>query len=146
MTKTDDIKTPIRVFFSFDSRDREIATELRKAMLRHPNVQLFTRDGLSAGEDWSSKLKNELYACDVFAVLLTENAIDSPWVLQELGAVWGLSKPIYAFYSDPWVSAKIPVPLGEQQLIPIWPFEESKTVASFLERYSEEATTVQNKS
>lgn len=39
-------------------------------------------------------LRTGIGRCDEFLVLLSQNSKDRPWVLAEMGAAWGLGKPI----------------------------------------------------
>ena len=84
---------PLRIFLSHASDDISNAHKLERLLSKHSNVRVFSTENLSAGEDWQSKLKDELSNCDVFFVILSPNTINSKWVLQELVAAWALYKP-----------------------------------------------------
>jgi len=48
---------------------------------------------------WIAKpdsVRNGIEKCDEFVVLLSRYSKDRPWVLIEIGAAWGLRKPIIA--------------------------------------------------
>ena len=87
-------KSASRIFLSYVRADRTYALKLRSLLSQRPNLSIFTTETLSAGEDWESKLKDELSQSDIFIVLLSSNSVDSKWVLHELGAAWALNKPI----------------------------------------------------
>jgi hypothetical protein len=79
-------KHPIRVFLSHSYDDMVLAKHLRNLLSHRANAQVFTTEELSAGEKWEAKLRDELDAADVVVALLTPQSVDSPWVLQEIGA------------------------------------------------------------
>ena len=77
-------KAQVRIFLSYATADKEYAHRLRSLLSKRPNLRVFTTETLSAGEDWESKLKDELSQSDVFIVVLSSNSVDSKWVLHEL--------------------------------------------------------------
>src|SRR5438067_6824935 len=115
--KEDKNKTRLRVFFSYAAADSASAHRLRSLLSQHPNLQVFTTDILSAGEDWVSHLKSELSACDLFVVLLSPNSLESNWVLSEIGAAWGLDKPIIPVVTNKEILSNIPFPVSQFQLV-----------------------------
>ena len=113
MTKQKKSKPTLRVFLSYAAADSADTLKVRSLLAQQPNLRIFTRDTLSAGEDWVSKLKNELSSCDIFMVLLSPNSVGSSWVLQELGAAWALEKPIIPVVTHPAVLTRIPMYISE---------------------------------
>lgn len=130
-------KKPLYVFLSHAQADKDLALNLRAAFEQHTYVRVFTTDKLSAGEGWVSQLKAALSSCDLFIILITPNAVKSSWVLQELGAAWGLKKPILGVYNDVWDSAHLPVALNEEQLVSMKFLEHAGAIESLLRRYEE---------
>jgi hypothetical protein len=129
-------KPILRIFFSYAREDRAEALKVHRLLLRL-NLRIFTKDTLSAGEDWQSKLKDELTQCDLFIVLLSPNAATSSWVLQELGAAWGLEKPILPIVTHPDVFAQIPVSLNQFEFVDMNALEDTDAINRILERYKE---------
>ena len=127
----------LRVFLSYASADREYAHHVRSLLAQRPDVHVFTTEMLSAGEDWQSKLKDELSKCDIFLVLLSPNAVESKWVLHELGAAWAMDKPIIPIVTHPKVFARVPVALSQEQFVEIKDLEKPGTINRILERYEE---------
>ena len=97
---------PIRVFLSHAASDRGAARKLQMEMARS-GARVFTADVLSAGEAWQDRLREELAESDVFVVLLTPEALNSAFVLQEIGAAWALGKRVVVLSTDP----RVPLPL-----------------------------------
>jgi hypothetical protein len=143
-TKKEKDKPILRIFLSHTPADNAHARKLRNLLSHRLNLRVFTTGTLSAGEDWRSKLKDELFQCDIFMVLLSPNSVESPWVLQELGAAWGLNKPIIPVITNPEVLTKIPVALSKVQSVDINNIENPEAINQILERYEEEVATSHN--
>ena len=141
MTQKGKRKQALRIFLSYAAADRVYAHQVRNLLSQRPNVHLFTTETLSAGEDWQSKLKDELSKCDLFLVLLSPNSVESKWVLHELGAAWAIDKPIVPIVTHPEVFTKVPVALNQTQFIEIKDLEKPGTVNRILERYEEAITS-----
>jgi hypothetical protein len=138
LTKQGKNKRPIRVFFSYATADNVYARKLHRILSHHLNLRIFTHEALSAGEDWKSKLKKELAQCDIFVVLLSPNSVDSAWVLQELGAVWMVGKPIFPIVTHQHLLAKIPVELRNAQIVNIKDLENPETINQIIESFEEQ--------
>ena len=83
-----------RVFLSHASVDNILARKIRNLLLRALDAKVFTTEDLSAGENWQSKLRQELSQSDYVVALLTPQSVRSNFLLHELGAAWALGKPI----------------------------------------------------
>jgi hypothetical protein len=129
-------KQDLRIFLSYAAADKEHAHRLRSLLSRRPNLRVFTTETLSAGEDWESKLRDELSQSDIFMVLLSLNSVDSKWVLHELGAAWALDKPIVSVVTHPEVFSKIPMDLREVQSVEVEYLESHpEVIKQIFERY-----------
>ena len=135
------VKQALRVFLSYTMADRIYARKLHSLLSRRSNLRIFTMEMLSAGEDWESKLKDELSQSDIFMVLLSSNSVDSPWLLHELGAAWALDKPIIPIVTHPEVVPKIPFPLAGIQSVQIKDIEKPEIISRILEHYGEMAAS-----
>jgi hypothetical protein len=131
-----------KIFLSYSAEDHAQALKLRSLFSQHSNSEIFTIDKLSAGEDWASRLKIELSTCDIFIVLLSPRALESSWVLHEIGAAWGLGKRIIAIYTHSDIINRIPVTLDENYIVDIKDLENPDFVSHLLERCEEEAATL----
>ena len=135
-------KQALRIFLSYAVADKEYARRLRSLLSKRPNLRVFTTETLSAGEDWESKLRDELSQSDIFVVLLSLNSVDSKWVLHELGAAWALDKPIISVVTHPGVVSKIPMDLREVQSVEVEYLESHpEVIKQIFERYEEVATS-----
>ena|GEM_PF-979024 len=135
-------KQDLRVFLSYATADREYGRRLRGLLSKRSNLRIFTTETLSAGEDWESKLRDELSQSDIFVVLLSLNSVDSGWVLHELGAAWALDKPIIPVVTNSEVFSKIPMDLRKAQLIEVECLESHpQVIKQILERYEEAAAS-----
>ena len=109
----------LRVFLSHAVADREYARKLRSLLSRYPNLHIFTPDMLSAGEDWLSRLKDEVSQCDMFLVLLSPDSVNSEWILSEVGAAWALNKLIVPIVTQTGLSSEIPAILQQSESLEI---------------------------
>ena len=131
-------KQALRIFLSYAAADREYARKLRSLLSQRSNLYVFTLEGLSAGEAWESKLKDELSQCDIFIVLLSSNSVNSKWVLSELGAAWALNKLIIPVVTHAEVLSKIPMDLRKIYSVEIKYLEDHpEVIDQILERYKE---------
>jgi serine/threonine-protein kinase len=121
-------KQHIKVFLSYSADDKSEINFLKQVLLQRPEVELFSSEMLSAGEDWRNRLKNELHSCDYFIVLLTPKSLSSEWLLQELGAAWVLDKNIIPIFTQKEIISKLPVDLSKYELMY---FNEIKGPQSF---------------
>ncbi len=126
-----------RVFFSYAMADYTDAQKLLNALSKQPNIQVFTTQALSAGENWMPKLQQALSECDLFVVLLSPDSLDSNWVLSEIGAAWGLNKPIIPVMTQPELQDKLPSVLRGISSVNFKDFADSQTAHRILERYEE---------
>jgi hypothetical protein len=141
-TRKEKDKQDLRIFLSYATADREYARRLRSLLSKRSNLRIFTTETLSAGEDWESRLKDELSQSDIFVVLLSLNSVDSEWVLHELGAAWALDKPIISVVTHPEVSSKIPMDLREVQSVEVEYLESHpEVIKQIFERYEEKTTS-----
>ena len=102
---------PIRVFVSHSAEDAVLAQQIRTLLSRRANSRVFATDEISAGEKWDARLRNELAAADIVVALLTPASVDSSWVLQEIGAAWGLRKLILPVVTTQSVLKRLPIAL-----------------------------------
>ncbi|MEK7400708.1 MAG: toll/interleukin-1 receptor domain-containing protein [Candidatus Poribacteria bacterium] len=128
----------LRVFLSYEKSDEEDINKIQSILYKYYNLRIFTSEMLSAGEDWVTKLRDEITQCDIFMVLLSPNSIESNWVLTELGAAWGLEKLIIPIFTQPEILSKIPVELKNTQSFDIGYLEEHPEVLKpIIDHYKE---------
>ena len=124
-----------RIFLSYAISDAIYAHKLLRLLFQRSNLRVFTTEMLSAGENWESKLKEEISQCDIFMMLLSPNSVDSNWVLHELGAAWALNKSIIPVVIHPETVPKIPVQLRKSQLVVFDDFKNPETINKILNSY-----------
>jgi hypothetical protein len=96
------------VFISHIHEERELALALKTFLITTVYVQLnlvtMRREldifvssepgGISPGEDWLTRLKQELTSAKVVIPLLTQHSLNRYWVNFETGAAWLADKKI----------------------------------------------------
>jgi hypothetical protein len=131
-------KKTFRIFLSYTQADKKDAKKLFNILSGQHNLRVFTSEMISAGEDWQSKLRDEISQCDIFIVLLSPKSIESGWVLSELGAAWGLEKLIIPIFTQPEILSKIPVELKNTQSFDIGYLEEHpEALKPIIDHYKE---------
>src|SRR6266702_3918865 len=85
------VSPPLRVFVSHSSKDHVFATRLvrdLRAALGHEYTVWYDERSLTGGDEWWSKIVEELDQCTVFVVILSPYAMKSRWVLDEINIAW----------------------------------------------------------
>lgn len=108
---------PVRVFLSYHHKDEAIAEQIRKVLEREdfkvwdPKVQLLP------GADWNKAVSSALKSAQAMIVLLSPDALDSPWLRREIDYALGESRfegrliPVIvrAVPKIPWILDKLEV-------------------------------------
>lgn len=108
----------IKLFISHSQKDEELAKrlvdlvtdclEVPSGAIRCSSVQGYKLD---LGALLDATLQTELKSALDVVALLTPNSVDSPWVLFELGAVWGLARSPLPLLAGGLGDADLPGPL-----------------------------------
>jgi hypothetical protein len=81
-----------RIFISHSSRDsdfgRKLAQDLRSALGNENAVWYDVSGGLQGGQAWWRKIIKEVKERNVFLVILSPDAMESPWVNDEIDLAW----------------------------------------------------------
>ena len=130
-------RPPLKVFVIHSDADVEFARDVRSLLTRHVNAEVFTTEDKRSTKLWLSRLRNELSSSDVVVALLTPNSVETSWVLQEMGAAWGLRKPIIPVVARGDLLNRIPVALDRARSIELTDVITPKNAAKFLEAFEE---------
>jgi hypothetical protein len=87
------------VFLSYSHKDRWIAKQCARLIEEQGGGQIRTfldEKDIEGGQPIAETIRRNLERSDEFVVLLSRYSKDRPWVLIEIGAAWGLRKPIIA--------------------------------------------------
>jgi hypothetical protein len=116
----------VKVFISHSAKDVILATALvqcLEASLEVPDgdVRCTSVPGykLDPGTDANETLRKNLEQCTVVVGLLTEDSLQSGFVIMELGAAWGLRKITYPLLGTKVDFKRIPGPLAATHAIKI---------------------------
>ena len=92
-----------RVFVSHSYKYRWIAKQIVKEMesLSRGLLDVFLDEkDIEVGQHIADEVREAIERCDEFVVLLSPNSKGREWVLMEMGAAWGLRKPIMVILLD----------------------------------------------
>ena len=103
------------VFVSYSSRDRALLESLLMA-LRRAREQVWLDEELSGGEAWWREILDQIRACDVFIVALSQNLLESKACQAELRYARVLGKEILPVQVGPLHNMRIN-PLAQMQAI-----------------------------
>ena len=117
--------TDLRVFISHSSEDKSLAAAIveliRSALSLAPEtVRCSSVDGyrLPAGVDTDETLRREVYSTEVVIGVLTPHSLKSSYVQFELGARWGIGRPLVPLLARGASPAELPGPLqGKNALL-----------------------------
>lgn len=125
------------VFISYVHRDRALGEQVIRTIRRHrPDIQVLSHFELSAAEPWVEKVRDWISRCKLFMVLLTPNSVEADNVLTEVGAAWGLGKPIVKIVPPEYVMGdQLPISLFGQPTLRLEDIEQSEALDRILDRY-----------
>jgi hypothetical protein len=83
-----------RVFISYARGDELAARELRANLQNMEVAGWMDESDIAAGDAMSKPLLDSLRRASAVIVLVSDRSLQSPWVLYELGAAWGMGKTI----------------------------------------------------
>lgn len=74
-----------QVFISYSRKDTDWADRIKATLESNGILCWMDREGINAGEKYTSKIIDAIKQCDIFLLVLSENAEASEWVPKELG-------------------------------------------------------------
>lgn len=97
---------PIRLFISHSASDSALAKRILDLLrlslnIPQPEIRCTSVNGykLPIGADIADQIKAEVFKSDVLLALLTPSSLRSSYVLFELGARWGLRRPMFPLFA-----------------------------------------------
>ena len=87
--KIDMPKDKIKVFISYSNIDKEIAHQVSEKLKEWSLIVFLAHEDIEVSEEWKNVILENLYNCDVFIPMITENFKTSDWTSQEIGIVLG---------------------------------------------------------
>lgn len=99
-----------KFYISYSNKDKDFASALEAALVARGHKVMIDFRILTPGSNWRSSLAKALRDTEIFIALLTQNALDSQFVMSEIGAA-----RTHAEVSDilviPVIADSIPIPL-----------------------------------
>ncbi|KPA17215.1 hypothetical protein MHK_002566, partial [Candidatus Magnetomorum sp. HK-1] len=96
------ISHKVKIFISHSSLDEKIASSLIDVLdaafiIKEENIRCTSVPGykLPIGSQTSEILRNEIYQTELLLGIVSMKSIESRYVLFELGASWGIGRPIF---------------------------------------------------
>lgn len=85
------------IFISHIHEDERVASALNWVLRDKLKITAFLSSDvwqLRAGEEWLTRIREELLGCKVMVSLLTPESVRRPWINFEAGAAWFAQKPV----------------------------------------------------
>ncbi len=109
--------SPVRVFLSYHHKDADAAEVVRKSLERAGFDVWDPRTRLLPGEDWNKAVGEALQSARAMIVLLSPEAVESPWMKREIAYALGERRfegrlvPVVVrpVSKVPWILAKLRV-------------------------------------
>jgi hypothetical protein len=92
--------TPIKIFLSHSSKEKELAGEVKEELEDYGFEVFLAHSDILGGENWSSTLVREIKECDLFLVQLSKEFHRAEYTDQEVGIAYSLKKPIVPLSID----------------------------------------------
>jgi TIR domain len=106
-----------RIFIIHSQKDKELVRDMERR-LRIAGLEPFgVPDGIPAGGEWKKALLDRLRKADAVLALVTPAALDSPWIMAELGMAEGFDKLIVPVTAG-LEPHRLPAPLASYQAVP----------------------------
>jgi hypothetical protein len=125
------------IFISYVLRDKGDGDHIIESIQRRrPDVYVSSHFDLSIAEPWVDIVRERISECDLFIVLLTPNSVGSNNVLTEVGAAWGLDKPIVAVVTEEYMADALPISLYYSSILRIEDLDKAETLDRLLQHYA----------
>ena len=93
------------IFISYSHKDQDYVHKLQNALL-NKGFNVWIDDRIDYGKTWPQEIQNNLDNCDAFILVMTEDALDSNWVQNEVTRAQRKDKPVFAILlsGETWLS------------------------------------------
>ena len=123
-------KPTTHVFLSHAATDRPAARRVAQALEQQGRVRVLTSDMLNIAGEWQEDLRSAIVESDLFAVYLSTQTREAPFVLQEMGAAWAVGKPIVVVLAHP--SLQVPLDAAAYETVTAEQLGDSEVVQRVL--------------
>lgn len=120
------MRNNINVFISHSSKDKYIATKLAELInlaLGIDNKEIRCTSSLKhrlhSGLNIDDSLRKEIKGCKVQIGIVTKNALESIFTIMEMGARWGMNKPLIPVVFEVEKIGILKKPLNDLNALPI---------------------------
>lgn len=88
------------VFISYNTKDSDIANQIRDMLEKHDISCWIAPESIPAGKNYASVIPDAIENCDVFLLILSQNSQKSVWVPKELDKAINCQRHIIPFQTD----------------------------------------------
>jgi len=94
-----DLGDTMRVFISHSFEDKPEFDNIAEA-LEQKEIELWKPGSLKAGASLADQLRSAISEADVCVFVATRHSVASSWCMAELGAFWGVGKPVVIYLAE----------------------------------------------
>ena len=126
------------VFISYSSKQQERAHVLRDALVREGYAVWIAPEGIPAGSNYLCEIPCAISKAGAVVLMLTEDAMSSPWVQREVSSAIGAGKEmIPAQLKSFELSTEFKFLLDGVQILPVWDYDDEEQNSRILGRIRE---------
>jgi hypothetical protein len=108
---------PNDVFISNSRQDGDFAERLAR-ILHHQGISAVSDQQIQHGENWESAIRDALGNAEAVLLVMSPDALNSPYVMLEVGAALASHKPIIPILPpNRRIPRDVPQPIGELQVL-----------------------------
>lgn len=88
------------VFISYKTEEKSYANQIRSRLTREGIPVWMAPDCIAGGENHTEEVSEAIKCCGAFILVLSQRAMQSPWISREVGTAIGAKKRILPFRID----------------------------------------------
>jgi hypothetical protein len=132
-----------KIFLSSTMYDRDFVERIDRTLKLRGHSVFVDRGDVAPGMSWADTIRSEIGKADLFVAVASEQQPNSDYALNvELGAAWGLGKPITAVvFPGVTIETALPLPHTGYQVVPVEGRSDEEIAAAILAKVSEPASS-----
>lgn len=127
-------------FISHSSQDGDFAARLAR-ILRNQGVSAASDQQIQHGENWETAIRGELDNAEAVVLVMSPDALNSPYVMLEVGAALASHKPIIPVLPpNRRIPRDVPQPIGELHILRTDKLSDAEIATSLHDSFAHLAT------
>jgi hypothetical protein len=93
-------ESEMETFISYKFKDDDNKYENIRYAFENAGVKFWSTREIAAGQKLPDELRNAIRRCSICVFIATPNSLESDWCQAEIGAFWGLGRPVIVYLAD----------------------------------------------